>query len=157
VAALSPTLVEYLSSLRYEPDAERLESILPIGGIYWADELDFVSMKTLSDDDRDTMFRVVALRMKIWDGDTLGDDDQQFWDAARSLVPEWALFRRLSLSDADRRAHQHAFSQVVEFFETLKAEGYDIDLSSQDGTIGVKATKNLGGNALTRWWRRLAH
>ena len=156
MAALSPTLVEYLSTLGYRSDAERMESILPIGGIYWADELDFVSMRTLSDADRDAMFRVVALRMKIWDADTLGDEDRQFWDDARALAPEWALFRRLTLSDADRRAHQHVFSQVVEFFETLKAEGYDIDLSSTDGTIGVKATRSVGGNALTRWWRRLA-
>ncbi len=127
--------------MTYRPDAERLESILPLGGIYWADELDFDSMKSLAEPDRDAMFRVVALRMKIWDGETLDADDQAFWDAAQCAVPAWAVFRRLSLSDDDRRAHQHAFSQVVEFFEAMKSEGYEVDLNSKDDKLSFKRRK----------------
>jgi hypothetical protein len=138
VAALSPALVEYLSAMSYRPDAERLESILPLGGIYWADELDFESLKALPDADREALFHVVALRMKIWDGETLDEDDQRFWDAAQEAAPGWALFRRLTLSDDDRRAHQHAFSQVVEFFEAMKSEGYEVDLTSQDDKLSFK-------------------
>jgi hypothetical protein len=138
VAALSPALVDYLSAMHYRPEAARLESILPLGGIYWADELDFASMKGLSDADRDTLFRVVALRMKIWDCEALDAEDQAFWDAAQCAVPAWALFRRLSLSDDDRRAHQHAFSQVVEFFEAMKSEGYEVDLDSKDDKLSFK-------------------
>jgi hypothetical protein len=138
VAVLSSALVDYLSAMRYRLEAERLESILPLGGIYWADELDFASMKGLSDHDRDTLFRVVALRMKIWDGEALDAEDQAFWDAAQCAVPGWALFRRLTLSDDDRRAHQHAFSQVVEFFEAMKSEGYEVDLNSKDDKLSFK-------------------
>ena len=138
MAALSPALVDYLSAMQYRPEAERLESILPLGGIYWADELDFASMKVLSGADRDTLFRVVALRMKIWDAEALDEEDQQFWDAAQCAVPGWALFRRLTLSDEDRRAHQHAFSQVVEFFEAMKSEGYEVDLNSKDDKLSFK-------------------
>lgn len=138
---LSTALVDYLSAMTYRSDAERLESILPLGGIYWADELDFESMKSLSEPDRDAMFRVVALRMKLWDGETLDPEDQAFWDAAQCAVPGWAVFRRLTLSDDDRRAHQHAFSQVVEFFEAMKSEGYEVDLNSKDDKLSFKRRK----------------
>ncbi len=90
------SVAAYLSALVYRADAERRVCILPLGSIYWADEIpDFMGLMKLTEEERNQIFRLFAIRFKLWDGETLGEDDERFWNAARLYAPNCPLFRRL--------------------------------------------------------------
>lgn len=101
---LSYYAVAYLDALTYRDDAERVFCLLPIGGIYWEDEIpDPAQFASLSEDDQCQIWRLFAIRIAIWEGAALSEADQEFWDRARRQAPDCPLFRRLDLSSDDRR------------------------------------------------------
>jgi len=53
------------------------------------------------------------------DGEALDIRDQELWDAVKRQVPEWALFKRLSLTDEQKLAGEKAERQVEQEFESL--------------------------------------
>src|SRR5689334_11565668 len=66
---LSANTLAYLSTLTYRADAKLQVSILPLGSIFWDDEMppmhEFIRFP---ETDREEVLRVFALRIKIWDG-----------------------------------------------------------------------------------------
>jgi hypothetical protein len=112
---LSQAVVDCLSSLAFRPDAERQSCAIPLAGIYWDNEMpDLRIIGKLSEEDRNQVFQLFGIRMKIWDQETLKKEDQQFWDTARSQIPNYALFQRLELSVEDRKAQEIVFNETVE-------------------------------------------
>ena len=80
---MSEAAVNYLQPLKHNPDAQRHCSMIPLGGIYWDDEIpEFSKLMTVPKDDRDAIFRLFSIRFKLWAGDELDADDQAYWDAA---------------------------------------------------------------------------
>ena len=73
-------------------------------------------------DDWSLISAMFGIRIQIWDGKTLSNQDLELWDAVKRQVPKWALFMRLSLSDEQRLARQEAERQVEQAFEPLHAE-----------------------------------
>jgi hypothetical protein len=63
-----------------------------------------------------------GIRMQLWDREALNAQDRQLWDAVQRQVPDWALFKRLSLSDEQRVAREQAEQQVEQEFESLGAD-----------------------------------
>ena len=49
----------------------------------------------------------------------LSAQDQQLWDAVKGQVPQWALFRRISLNNKQQQAREEAERQVEREFESL--------------------------------------
>lgn len=121
---LSERTVAVLTALSYRPDAEWGVNILPFGSVYWKDEmpemLDIFDMQDMA-----TIFRMFGIRMSLWDNEVLSAEDRQLWDAIKSQVPDWALFKRLSLSDEQRAARESAEQQVQQEFESLGADDDD--------------------------------
>lgn len=150
-----------LSTLTYRPDAQRGVSILPLGSIYWDDELpkmhNFVGFPEA---DRVQVLRVFAIRLKLWDHEALSDDDRELWDSVRSAAPEWAIFRRLDLSPDDRRAREEAERACASEFEEFLAGADEISISEEKhGIQSFSATFHLNkdqpDNARsTSWWDR---
>ena len=66
-----------------------------------------------------TVFRMFGIRLQLWDNEVLNAEDRQLWDAVKRQVPDWALFKRLSLSDEQRAARKKAEQQVQEEFDSL--------------------------------------
>jgi hypothetical protein len=66
-----------------------------------------------------TVFRMFGIRAQLWDDEALSQEDLQLWDAVQNQVPEWALFKRLSLSDEQRATREKAEQQVQQEFESL--------------------------------------
>jgi hypothetical protein len=117
---LSERAIAFLSPLRYEPNAERRSCILPLGGIYWEDEIpDFKVLLKIPEDDRNLIYRLFSIRFRIWEGAKLSECDQDFWDSARSQVPTYPLFQRLDLSADDRQAQAEVEQNAIEGFKTL--------------------------------------
>jgi hypothetical protein len=119
---LSEKIVAVLAALPYQSDAEWEVNILPFGSIYWKDEMPAIDDLFDRPDDMALIFAVFGMRLRLWDGEVLNDQDQRLWDAVKHEVPDWALFKRLSLSDEQRIAREQAERQVRQEFEFLGAD-----------------------------------
>ncbi|MGE5323447.1 MAG: hypothetical protein ACM3SW_11320 [Actinomycetota bacterium] len=135
---LSPNTLAYLSTLTYRADAKRLVCILPLGSIYWDDEMPPMwELVRVPEADREEVLRVFALRMKIWDREILSEDDQQFWDSVRSAAPSWAIFQRLELSPGDQRERAEAEQACAKEFEEFLADADEVTVS--EGKSGLQS------------------
>ena len=125
---LSKRMVAVLSALPYRADAEWGVNILPFGSVYWKDEMP--EMRDMLDmQDMRTVFRMFGIRLQLWDNEVPNAEDRQLWDTVKGQVPEWALFKRLSLSDEQKAAREKAEQHVHQEFESLdaghrEAQGY---------------------------------
>ena len=151
---LSEAAVNYLQPLKHNPDAQRHCSMIPLGGIYWDDEIpEFSKLMTVPKDDRDAIFRLFSIRFKLWAGDELDADDQAYWDAALEVVPDYPLFRRIELSDDDRAAQLYTEQETLAGFEALFGDADDVNIS-EDGSWS--ATFDLTKDRPSLWKRFLA-
>jgi hypothetical protein len=145
VRILSKETVAQLSTLKYRPDAERKVSILPLGSIYWDDELPPPKkLVALPEADRKSVLRAFAIRFKLWDHQPLSDEDRTFWQRLHLLAPDWAIFRRLVLSEDDRRAREKAERECGRGFEELFASAYQVTVREEKhGLQSFSATFQL--------------
>jgi len=120
-------MVAVLSALPFRPDAEWEVNILPFGSIYWMDEMPAIGDLFDKADDMVIIFKMFGIRIKLWDGMVLNIQDRQLWDAIRHQVPDWALFKRLSLSQEQQAARERAERQVEQEFESLGIILADVD------------------------------
>ena len=74
--------------------------------------------------DMTTVLRMFGIRLQLWDNEVLNAEDRQLWDSVKRQVPDWALFKRLSLSDEQRAEREKAEQQVQRELESLDA-GHD--------------------------------
>lgn len=122
---VSERMVAVLSALRYHPDAEWAVNILPFGSIYWKDEMPALA-DLFNEHDMLIVMKMFGIRLRLWDGEVLDAQERQLWDSVKDQVPDWALFKRLSLSEEQKTARQEAERQVEHEFESL---GTDVDQS----------------------------
>jgi len=110
---LSERMVTRLSALQYSADAKWGVSIEPYLGIYWIDEMP--ATDDMSSEDWEEMimvFRMFWIRQQLWKGTVLNASDRQLWNAVLRLVPDWPLFRRLSLTNKQRAAWQDVEQEI---------------------------------------------
>jgi hypothetical protein len=141
---LSTVTLEYLSTLRYRADAKRQVCWLPLAGIYWDDELpDIQHLMQITEDDRNKIFRLFGIRVRIWKREALSYEDQQFWDTAQSLVPDWAFFRRQRVSADDLQLQQQAEQATTEALEAWFADADHAEVTQKDGVQSFSLTFDL--------------
>jgi hypothetical protein len=143
---LSETTVKYLSKLTYRIDAKRDVCWLPLGGICWEDEMPDTEFMKIPKDDRKQILRLYSIRVRLWKGEALPQNDQEFWDTARLQVPGWAFFRRETVSEDDQCAQEEAERTAAELFEALIADADEVTISEEDGVQSFSATFDL-----TKW------
>ena len=119
---LSEKIVAVITAMPYQSDAEWEVNILPFGSVYWKDEMPAIGDLFDKPDDMAIIFKIFGMRIKLWDGEALNAEDQQLWDAVKDQVPNWALFKRLSLSEEQRLAREKAERQVEQEFESLGSD-----------------------------------
>lgn len=119
---LSETIVRVLAAMPYQPDAEWEVNILPFGSVFWKDEMPAIRDLFDRPEDMGIIHAMFGLRLQIWDGETLNSQDQQLWDAVRRQVPQWALFKRLRLTEEQKFAREKAERQVEQEFESIGRE-----------------------------------
>jgi hypothetical protein len=82
-------------------------SIIPLGSIYWDDEMPgYLDLMKLSEGEQNLIWQLFAIRFRIWDDERLQPEDRSLWEYAGSEAPDWALFRRLTLSADDRKGQR---------------------------------------------------
>jgi len=141
---LSDATVAILNTMRFRPEAKRTVSWLPLGSIYWEDEMPDWHNLALSKDERYTVIRLFAIRFKVWDNQQLSASDSVFWEAARAEAKNWALFQRLVLSEEDRAARKQAEKDAEEGFEAFFGDADQIELKKdENGLQEFSATFDL--------------
>ena len=158
---MSETTLGFLSTLTYRADAKRQVCWLPLGGIYWDDEMpDIRYLMNIPEDDRNQIFRLFAIRLRLWKSESLPDAEQQFWDTAHSQVPSWAFFRRQQISDDDQRAQEQAERGAADAVEALLFDADRLSISEKDGVQEFSATFDLTKRKTPKekkrsWWERV--
>lgn len=141
---LTDKAIEYLKPLTFSEKAERVVCFIPLGGIYWEDEItDFRDLMKMSEEDRDSIYNLFRIRFKIWNGDSLEGNDKIFWDTAITQVPNYALFQRLNLSEEDRAAQDEVETGVEEGFGALFEDADEVNTTEKDGFQKFTATFDL--------------
>jgi hypothetical protein len=133
---LAEPLIALLNRMQFCTDAKRLVSILPLGSIYWDDEMpNYRDLMKLSEDERFMMWRLFGIRLRVWDNEELAPEDKSLWDAGRSEAPDWALFRRTALSSVDRKAREEAEKDVEAQLEGFFQGADQVELRDRGGGV----------------------
>lgn len=157
---LCETTVARLSAFTYRADAKRRFSLLPLGGIFWEDEIpDWLQFRKLPEEDRIEIYRLFSIRYRIWKGEVLSEQDQLFWGAACAQVPDWAFFQRVKVSVDDQLAQGQAERTSEGGFKALFAEADQLTVTEKyPGVQTFSATFDLTkrGTAKAKpWWARI--
>lgn len=106
-----------------------------MGGIYWADEIpDFRALMDVPESDRNCIYKLFAIRFKIWSGEVLTDDENSYWNAAKQQIPNYPIFHRIQISDGDRAAQAAAEQETLAGFEALFGMADEIKVND-DGSF----------------------
>src|SRR5215467_12465601 len=143
---LTETTLGFLSTLTYRAEAKRQVCWLPLSGIFWEDEMpDIHYLNKVPETDRNQIFLLFTIRVRLWKGEALSDTEQQLWDATYSQVPEWAFFQRNRISADDHRAQEDAEQGGADALEALLADADEVTISENenDGVQNISATFDL--------------
>ena len=154
------TTAAQLSAFPFRADAKRCFCLLPLGGIYWEDEIpEWLQLLKFPEEDRNQIYRLFGIRYRIWKAEVLPDHDQRFWDAACAQVPDWAFFQRVRVTVDDQLAQDQAERTSEEGFKALFAEADQLTVSEEyPGVQAFSATFDLtkrGTAEAKPWWARM--
>jgi hypothetical protein len=159
---LSETTLEYLSTLTYRSDAGRGVDLLPLGAIFWDDEMPEMRRRVGSpEDDQSIIDRLFAIRLKMWRGEDISERDQILWERVRSQVPDWAIFHRSKLSAEDQFERISVEQACAAEFESLLAEADQVTIGEDEhGQQRVwftfDLTKEQTSKEKASWWTRIS-
>ena len=149
---LSDGVLNYLRSLKFDAAAERRSCMIPMGGIYWSDEIpDFHVLMNFSVSDRNLVYRLFSIRFKLWAGKVLSDVDKSYWEAAKEIVPDYPVFHRVEISDDDRAAQAASENEAVAGFQALFEDADNVKFND-DGSFS--ATFDLTKGKPQSIWKR---
>lgn len=158
---MSETTLGFLSTLRYRADAKRQICWLPLAGIFWEDEMpDIRYLMKMPEDDREQIFQLFTIRMRLWKGESLADTERQLWDTMYSQVPNWAFFRRKQVSEDDQYAQGQAERAAADALEAMICEADEVNITERNGIQEFSATFDLTKTQTCTqkkrwWWQRL--
>jgi hypothetical protein len=107
-----------IDALRFDPQASTISCWLPLGSIYFSDEVPDGMVPGRAGDFIEVM-RVLGIRVNLWNGLTLSEEDRAVWEEARRRFPEWPVFKRLELIPEQRKAHETVLEEIEGMFGCL--------------------------------------
>ena len=113
----SEDTVKIIKGLKFDPAAKIIYCALPLGSIYWSDELPATTFFGFKNRDGNLILKLFGIRIKYWVAEAVSGEEEALWDSAKKQVPEWAFFRRLELTPEQRSAHENAQNDLLSFFE----------------------------------------
>jgi hypothetical protein len=143
-SSLSNSAVATIESLRFDPEAEMRFCLIPLGSIYWSDELPSKMFLEFSEGaDRNFAMRLFAIRINFWNSGELNSKERFFWNEAQARFSRWPIFQRMELTDESRRAHEEVQKEAEEFFVHLSEEADELELSKDGDYTSFSTTFNL--------------
>jgi hypothetical protein len=141
---LTDGALRYLRSLRFDPGATRHVSFIPLGGIFWSDELPHPSaLLDLPRADKTLVYRLFGIRQRIWADEALADSEQALWHYAKAQAPDCPILLRLTPSPEELRLQRDAEKAADDFVSVLRSEADEFE-STPEGTFSATfdLTKN---------------
>ncbi len=160
---LTETTLEFLSTLTYRGYAKQQVCCLPLSGIYWEDEMpDIHYLNEIPENDRNQIFRLFIIRVRLWKGEVPSDTEQQLWDVTYSQAPEWAFFQRKRISADDQHGQEDAEQGGADALEALLADADEVTISESDGIQNISAIFDLTKAQIPQqkrqgWWEQVFH
>jgi hypothetical protein len=139
--------VEIIEKLRFEPQAEMRWCLVPLGSIYWSDELPrkmFLEFREAAD--RDFAMRLFAIRINFWNNGAMKEEDEAFWNEAKTRFPSWPIFQRLELTNESKRAHLKVQAEAEQFFVDLSEEADEFKCTNEGDYSSFSAAFRLEDN-----------
>jgi hypothetical protein len=127
-ARLSNEGAAIIETLRFDPQAQMGWSILPLGSVYWTDELPplkFLAFKR--NEDQRFVMQLFAIRINFWTNGEMNDEEVTYWNEAKTRFPNWPIFQRLNATDEIKREHEQCQKQMEEFFTTIADEADEFE------------------------------
>ncbi|MGC4072773.1 MAG: hypothetical protein QM760_09675 [Nibricoccus sp.] len=158
---IPPQAHEYLSSLRIDPHATRQCCLIPLGGIYWSDEIpDFKALLRVPEDERQSINRLFGIRFRLWANEVLSSEDDIFWCYCKKTYPECPILQRSILSQEDQEAQDACVTETIVGFDALFSGAEKLEVKEgPHGTQSFSATFDLTKEVAPvplwkRVWRR---
>jgi hypothetical protein len=126
---------QIIQSLVFDPNAKTVASLLPLGSIFWTDELPSMRFPAFGED-MNLIMRLFAIRINFWESGKIADEAKPLWQVAQQTFPDWAFFRRLQLTAQHRQEHEDAQRQMENLFEELNTLGDDFVYSEGSDGFG---------------------
>jgi len=141
---LSDSTIRKLHDLSFDPEAKMITCLLPLGSVYWSDELpDKMFLEFPEGPDRTFVMTLFSIRINYWNSGAMSPEEQALWEETRAHFPAWPIFRRLRVTDAAMSAHQSAQKEAEEFFAEMIWEADEVTVSPEDGFTSYSATFNV--------------
>ena len=119
-------------------------------------------LNKIPESDRNQIFRLFTIRVRLWKRQILSDTEKQLWDETYSEVPQWAFFQRNHISADDQHALEDAEQGGADALEALLADADEVTISENDGVQNISATFDLRKGQIPpqkkeAWWERVFH
>lgn len=138
----SDSSIKIIRRLCFDSSAGLHHCMIPLGSIYWDDELPEERFSAFSHPDRDLVLRVFSIRISLWNKEKIGESDLLFFEKVRMMFPHWPLFQRLQLNRESQIAHEKVQQSAFELLSELSEKTSD-SLGSSDCTGSFNATVDL--------------
>jgi hypothetical protein len=133
--------------LRFNEKALLRENIIPLATIFWDDEHPQGLPQPICNSKKcfESISLLIAARSEYWEHAKISPKYSQVWQAAKTLIPEWAGFRRLSLSKEERLKIENCLQNALDWFSALhEASNGKMEFQeSESGIIEYSATIDL--------------
>jgi hypothetical protein len=149
---LKPEVLEQYRKLRFDPDARRCAIVMPIGTLFWSDEHPDGRVPR-DTESRELMHLLLLARHQYWEEERVGTELTGLWDEARVVLPDWPGFRRLYLSEDDRRAADEARSSGEAFWDEMTRCADEVEFVETDHGVEYSFTFDLRKGRSRPWWK----
>ena len=149
---ISESAVEKIKALSHKADAEIIHCLLPLGSIFWSDELPDSKLRfhEFKGDDHEFVMRLFAIRIGYWNDGVIPEEDRAFWEQAKTRFPDWPIFQRLEFTATAKAAHEEVEREFDNFLSVFSNEADEFTITQKnDHFSSFSATFDLTKDANT--------
>ncbi len=154
---ISDDLLEQYQQLVFDENAQMHCCYIPLASAFWEDEHPGGHLSSEADKvSQRSIYRLIEARRSFWDKHEISRELERLWLEAKSLIPEWPGFRRMELSEAERKYIDQCEATSEEFWAAFIGGADEVEvIDHEDGTVQWSATFNLEEEKKpgTPWWK----
>ena len=132
---LCPECAAQFQALRFDPKAVVHSVLMPYGSIVWDDELPPMDQRQFlhHKECNFSMIRLMGLRKQLWLSGRKTEPDQEVWQQARALIPNWPGFQRLTLNRQEWESLQFCLEETEELMDDFRQSSSVFSVTDEGG------------------------
>jgi hypothetical protein len=122
-------------ALRFDPKAIMHSILMPYGSIVWDDELPPMRQRQFLNhrECNFSIIRLISLRKQLWLSGSRIEPNDEVWQQARALIPDWPGFRRLSLKREEWEALQFCEEETADLMNDFRQSSKIFSVTDEGG------------------------